>query len=156
MNTLWTPGGEHEPERPGPGAEQPEAGGEEPSREDMAAAREQLQQARRELAGTPVRDIVANHAIGLWQLGVLHLGLDQEEHGPADLPEAQLAIDAMSALLDGVEDRLGDHVEPLRTALNNLRLAFVRVKQQQEQEHGGSGEPGAGEPASPEDTSEEE
>ncbi len=156
MSTLWTPGGEHEPERPGPGGEQPGAGGEEPSREDMAAAREQLQQARRELAGTPVRDIVANHAIGLWQLGVLHLGLDQEEHGPADLPEAQLAIDAMSALLDGVEDRLDDHVEPLRTALNNLRLAFVRVKQQQEQEQGGSGEPGAGEPASSEDTSEEE
>ena len=35
---------------------------------------------RAELAATPVVDIVANHAVGLWQLALLHL--DPQADGP--------------------------------------------------------------------------
>lgn len=141
MSTLWTPHGDHEPRagadsdaRPGPGAPEGSApGGASPSPEEMAQAREALRKAREELLGTPVADIVANHAIGLWQLAILHLGLDAgEEEDPAagrepNLPEAKLAVDSMAALVEGVGDRLGEHGEALRGALAQLQLAYVQV-----------------------------
>lgn len=123
MSTLWTPGGEHEPEEPERAAPQTEGGAGGP---DDEAAREQLRQLREQLAATPVADIVANHAIGLWELALLHLSAE-EGTGP-DLDEAQLAIDGVAALVEGLGDRLGRHHEPLREALAQLRLAFVEVK----------------------------
>lgn len=128
MNTLWTPSGE-EPAGTASGPAGPES--QEPSPEEVTAAREQLERVRAELAQTPVADIVANHAIGLWQLAVLHMAIDTEDAEP-NLPEAKLAIDAMSSLVEGVVDRLGEHTEPLRQALTNLRLAYVRVSQEAE------------------------
>jgi hypothetical protein len=86
-----------------------------------------MREAMARLAQTPVRDIIANHAIGLWELAVLHLGLGGASQ--VNLDEAALAIDAMSALVDGLGDRLGEHVGPLRDALSQLRVAFVQVKQ---------------------------
>ena len=86
---------------------------------------EELRRVRAELAGTSVADLVANHAIGLWQLAVLHL--TPEAGASIRLDEAGLAIDAMAALLDGVGHRLGENEPPLRDALSQLRLAFVQV-----------------------------
>jgi hypothetical protein len=122
VSTLWTPGGEHEPEEPRRTAPPPEAGAGGP---DDEAAREQLRQLREQLAATPVADIVANHAIGLWELALLHLSA--EEGAAPDLDEAQLAIDGVAALVEGLEGRLGRHEEPLREALAQLRLAFVEI-----------------------------
>jgi hypothetical protein len=84
-----------------------------------------MQRVRAELAATPVADLVANHAIGLWQLAVLHL--TPEEGEPLRLDEASLAIDAMAGLVENVAPRLGPNAEPLRDALAQLRLAFVEV-----------------------------
>jgi hypothetical protein len=125
VSSLWTPGGEHEPsdENPQaqPGAPDTGAAGDENDEQ----AREQLRQLREQLAETPVADIVANHAIGLWELALLHLS--PAEGFPPDLEQAQLAIDAMAALVEGLGHRLGRHEEPLREALRQLRLAFVEI-----------------------------
>jgi len=121
VSTLWTPGGEHEPEPQDEGVSQ--AGGPEEQVDPEVAA--QMAQLRQELAATPVADIIANHAIGLWQLTVVHLS--PEGDAPPNLPEAQLAIDAMAAMVEGLGERLGDHAAPLRDALSQLRLAFVEV-----------------------------
>jgi hypothetical protein len=125
VSTLWTPGGEQEPsdENPEdqPGVPQPGAAGDETDEQ----AREQLRQLREQLAETPVSDIVANHAIGLWELALLHLS--PAEGFPPDLEQAQLAIDGMAALVEGLGHRLGRHEEPLREALRQLRLAFVEI-----------------------------
>jgi hypothetical protein len=140
VSTLWTPGGEHEP-TPEPGTEgaagAPPAGG-----GDEEAAREQLRQLREQLAATPVVDIVANHVIGLWELAVLHLS--PEEGTSPDLVEAQLAIDGVGALVEGLGDRLGRHTEPLREALAQLRLAFVQVSGREASHEGGAGDGGNG------------
>lgn len=123
MSTLWTPGGEHQPEDDDrEGARPTDAGGAGP---DDEAAREQLRQLREQLAATPVADIIANHAIGLWELALLHLSPD--EGMPPDLEEARLAIDGVAALVEGLGDRLDRHQEPLREALAQLRLAFVEI-----------------------------
>ena len=125
MSTLWTPGGEHDPEEPQAPAPPGDAGG-----PDDEAAREQLRALREQLAETPVADIVANHAIGLWELALLHLSA--EEGTAPDLEEARLAIDGVAALVEGLEGRLGRHQEPLREALAQLRLAFVEISRRAE------------------------
>jgi hypothetical protein len=122
VSTLWTPGGEHSSEDEDRPAAPSEAGGTGP---DDEAAREQLRQLREQLAATPVADIIANHAIGLWELALLHLSPD--EGVPPDLDEARLAIDGVAALVEGLGDRLDRHREPLREALAQLRLAFVEI-----------------------------
>jgi len=130
---LWTPSGEHSPEsadsRPRAGAPDagPIAGPTTGSDAAERQAAEEMGRMRAELAATPVIDIVANHVIGLWQLAVLHLGLDGER--PPDLGEASLAIDAVGAVVEGLGDRLQDHEQPLRDALAQLRLAYVQIAQ---------------------------
>ena len=127
MSTLWTPGGENDPEEPESTAATADAGVGGPEDE---AAREQLRALREQLAQTPVADIVANHAIGLWELALLHLSA--EEGTEPDLEEARLAIDGVAALVEGLEGRLGRHTEPLREALAQLRLAFVEISRRAE------------------------
>ena len=122
MSSLWTPSGEHEPEPQGPEAGQPaEAGAPGP---DPELAQE-LDELREQLAATPVADILANHAVGLWQLAIVHLAPDPQT--PPRLDEASLAIDAMAALVEGLGHRLGEHEAPLRDALAQLRMAYVQV-----------------------------
>jgi len=136
VSTLWTPSGEHRPEEPEPddlaggrgddGFGIGPTSGDEPSPEQI----EEMLRARAELASVPVTDIIANHAVGLWQLAVLHLMPDPDPEGlpaPPRLDEARLAIDALGALVEGLGDRLAPHDDTLRDALSQLRLAFVQV-----------------------------
>ena len=130
MSTIWTPGGEHEPE-PSEGDRSGEPtqgfpGGGAEGEPDPALA-EELRQLREQLAATPVADIVTNHAVGLWQLAIVHLAPDSD--APPNLEEARLAIDAVAALVEGLEGRLGEHEDALRDALAQLRLVFVEVSQ---------------------------
>ena len=132
VSSLWTPSGEHEPASPAgepavPGGGRPGPGGPDGGDVDEAAVREELRRVRAELAGTPVADLVANHAIGLWQLAVLHLTPDED--APIRLDEAGLAIDAMAALVEQLGDRLGESAEPLRDALAQLRIAYVQISE---------------------------
>ena len=126
MSSIWTPSGEH-PQNPAPG----EPGDEEAlTPEQIAEVEAEMFRARADLAGVPVADIVANHAVGLWQLAVLHLTPDPGSDGrPMEprLDEAGLAIDAFAALVDGLGDRLAPNDEALKDALAQLRLAFVQV-----------------------------
>ncbi len=64
--------------------------------------RAELDEARRRLADVPAAQVVANHAMGLFELAAIHLSQQ-----PPDLGEAALAIDAMAAVVDAVGDRLG-------------------------------------------------
>jgi hypothetical protein len=132
VSTLWTPGGEQEP-APQDAEAQP-FGGETGAAAGEAdeQAREQLRQLREQLAATPVADIVANHAIGLWELALLHLS--PAEGDAPDLEQAQLAIDGVAALVEGLGDRLGRHEEPLREALRQLRLAYVEISRRESNE----------------------
>jgi hypothetical protein len=132
VSSLWTPSGEHRPEEEEPAAAPVPPAADEPamSQEDY----EELLRARAELAAIPVADIIANHAIGLQQLAVIHLIPDPGPDGSPTEPrlaEAGLAIDALGALVDDLGDRLAPHHEALREAVTQLRLAFVEVSSQQ-------------------------
>jgi hypothetical protein len=123
MSSLWTPGGERPvPRGPGAGAD------DEP---ELTAEQEQLlgelQAAREQLAQTPASVVIANHAIGLFQLAAIHLDRD-----PPNLDDARLAIDALAAIVDGLEGRLGEEEDALREARGQLQLAFVEISKRSE------------------------
>jgi hypothetical protein len=67
--------------------------------------------------------VIANHAFGLFELAALHLSLK-----PPQLEEAQLAIDALAALTEGMAGRLGEYDAQLRDGLAQLRIAYVQIK----------------------------
>ena len=132
MSGLWTPSGEQVPPDQPPdqpaGATLPET-----SAEEVAALRE----VHARLVATPVEDVVANHALGIWQLALVHLGVvtppDEQGRRPAaDLASAGLAIDALAALVDGLGARLGEHEVVLRDALGQAQMLFVEVADTQQ------------------------
>ena len=144
MSTLWTPDGERPVNRnpeaetqpsptpqqapsPAPAHEGPEQEGPELTPEQEEQAREmakQLAEARAQLLDADAADIVANHAMGLYELAAIHLTSDEP-----NLPAARLAIDALGALVDGLPGRLGQHEETLNEALHGARMAFVQRSQ---------------------------
>lgn len=124
--SLWTPGGEH---RPTP-EQQPEAPG-EPSFDDLSpeeraqleAMQAEMAAVREQLLGAPAAVVVANHAMGIYELAAIHLTADAPR-----LSEASLAIDALAALVEGLSGRLGEPEATLRDALAQLRAAYLEVR----------------------------
>ena len=140
--SLWTPGGEHPVDRPGPGGDPPSApppgppGGfpEDLSPEEQAqleAMRAQMEQVQAQLLAAPASLVVVNHAMGIYELAALHLMQPEPK-----LAEASLAIDALAALVEGLEGRLGEDERTVREALAQLRAAYLEVRGR----HGGDNE----------------
>ncbi len=153
--SLWTPGGEHnvpretpQPAQSEPAAPPSESAGEFemdeaalaealgiPSLDELSdQERAQLEQAvvemaetERQLATTPPEVVIANHVMGIYELAAIHL-----RQNPPNLNEASLAIDAMSAIVDALQGRLGENEATLRSAREQLQQAFIGVSQAQE------------------------
>ena len=132
--SLWTPDGEHRVEREEPGADDdvsadfvsgddPLAGLSPEEREQALAMAQEMDEVRRQLASVPAAVVVANHAMGLYELAAIHLSSQ-----PPAFSEAQVAIDGMSAMIEALEGRLGENEATLRDALSQLRMAYVQLK----------------------------
>lgn len=155
MSSLWTPGGEHPVDRSG-GQQGADPSGSAPPRgsvpqgvnlEDLTpeertrveeAARE-MAQVREQIASVPASEVIANHLMGFYELTAIHLSQD-----PPNLAEASVAIDAMRAVVEGLQGRLGNNEPTLVQALSQLQLAFVQLTD----EHRGGNEAGARQAAS--------
>ena len=136
MSSLWTPGGEvpvdrstsgptpqpSEPAGPPPGAGRP------PTEAEMEAQAAELQ---RFLLEAPAEEIVAQHAMGLYELAVIHLSQPEPR-----LADARLAIDGLAALVEGLAGRLGEMGAQLRQALPQLQMAFVQLSDRTGQDAG--------------------
>ena len=126
--SLWTPGGERPVGGDEGGAAPSSAPGfgdqlspdQEAEAQQMAA---EMAAVREQLAQVPAAQVVANHAMGCWELAAIHLSSQ-----PPRFDEAQVAIDAFGALADVVKGRLGEDEATLHDALAQLRLAFVQLK----------------------------
>jgi hypothetical protein len=134
--SLWTPGGEVPvPPRSSSGAGSPEpdpgvsgrTGGpdlDDLSPEERAEAEQviaQMADVQRQIVAAPASQLVANHVVGFYELAMIHLGQPRPR-----FDEAQLAIDAMAAVLDAVGSRLGEDGQALAQALTQARVAFVQ------------------------------
>jgi hypothetical protein len=130
MSTIWTPGGEvpvppREPreqrEPPLTSTDSTTARAKPADADPEEVAR--LKELTKQLAQTPASVVVTNHAMGLFELAALHLS-----QKPPNLPHAQLAIDAMGCLVEGLAGRLDDNEQVLKDALAQIRLAYVQLK----------------------------
>jgi hypothetical protein len=90
---------------------------------DIAEAAEALAETRQRLGEVPAEVVVVNHVMGLYELAAIHLSAQ-----PPRLFEAALAIDSVACLVEGLEGRLGDEEATLKLALDNIRIAFVQIK----------------------------
>lgn len=145
MSSLWTPSGEHEPGREGPPTPEVGPAGPPPSAEEIEAIR----RVHDALRATPAADVVANHAVQLFQLAAVYLGLaappDELGRTPEpDLANAGVAIDAMAALVEGLGPRFGEHEATLREALAQIQVAYVQLAEAEHGSGGPSGEAPAG------------
>lgn len=125
MSSLWTPGGERpvgRPEPPPAPAPEPFDEGRELTPEQQQQLAQEMAQMQAELASVPASVVIANHAVGLFQLAAIHLN-----QRPPNLAEGRLAIDAMGALVEGLAGRLGEEEQSLKDGLSQLRLAFVQL-----------------------------
>ena len=123
MSSLWTPGGEYPVDD---GDSEPDDELDELDELDadrLAEAAAEMAEVRRQLAQVPAVQVVANHIMGLYELGAIHLS-----QSPPQFSEATLAIDAMAAVIDGLSGRLSELEPTLKDALAQIRLAFVQLK----------------------------
>ena len=128
--SLWTPGGEHTPEPPREpegaptSADQPSLADLSPEeRAQLEAMQAEMDQVRQQLLDAPASVVVANHAMGIYELAAIHLTAEAPR-----LAEASLAIDALAALVEGLTGRLGESEPTLQGALSQLRAAYLEVR----------------------------
>ena len=116
--SLWTPDGEHP--IPPKGAEPtPDL---TPEQEEQAREMaHELSEARQTLLEAEVATVIANHALGIYELAALHITAENP-----DMVEARLAVDALGALVEGLAGRLGDGEPTLVDALNNIKIGYVQ------------------------------
>ncbi len=119
--SLWTPDGEHQlPSEPG-GIDPDDLTDEQ--RAQLEAMAQEMAEVRQQLLEVPASTVVANHAMGLYELAAIHLS-----NQPPNLTEGRVAIDAMAGVVENLEGRLGENEPVLRDALAQLRLAYVQLQ----------------------------
>lgn len=116
MSGLWTPGGGAP--RPAEPPRQPDP----PPQPDPAELEAALEQELAAIRNTPAAIIIGNHAIQLFELARIHLTAD-----PPNFVDAQLTIDAMAGIVEGLAGRLGDDERTLADGLAQIRLAYVQL-----------------------------
>ena len=95
---------------------------EENPQDEPFADGDEVDALRRELADADPGVVISNHCYGLFELAAVYLS-----EMPPRLNAAQVAIDALAALVETMGDRLGEAQVPLNEALAQLRLAWVQL-----------------------------
>jgi hypothetical protein len=136
--SLWTPDGEHRVPHESAGEEgqdapsvAADAGLDDPledltdeQREAAMAMAAEMEEVRRQLSSVPAAVVVANHAMGLYELAAIHLSSQ-----PPNFGEAQVAIDGMTGIVERLEGRLGENEPTLIDALRQLQMAYIQLKE---------------------------
>ena len=114
----------------------------QPTEEELRAAYEtQIKQVR-------VEHIILEHVVTLVNLGMRRTGLAPGTESERDAEQVHLAIESVRALLPLLEQSAPKQVSPIREALSQLQLAFVKIGGQaagpgQEQPGEAPAEPGS-------------
>jgi hypothetical protein len=121
----------------------------QPTEEELRAAYEA------ELKKIRVEQILLEQVVSLINLGMRRTGLSPGTEDERDLGQVRLSIEAVRALLPLVEQTAPPQAGPIRDALSQLQMAFVRLGGAPGAAGGGAGGPdtegpggpGTGEPA---------
>jgi hypothetical protein len=93
----------------------------QPSEEELRAAYEA------EIKKIRVEQIVLEQVVTLINLGMRRTGLQPGAEDERDPEQVRIAIEGVRALLPLVEQAAGDQAAPIRDALSQLQLAYVRL-----------------------------
>ncbi|HYZ80752.1 MAG TPA: hypothetical protein VE571_05765, partial [Solirubrobacteraceae bacterium] len=103
----------------------------QPSEDELRAAYEA------EIKKIRVEQILLDQVVSLINLGMRRTGLSPGTEDERDMAQVRLAIEAVRALLPLIEQVAQPQAAPIRDALSQLQMAFVRL--------GGAAPAGAGE-----------
>jgi hypothetical protein len=95
--------------------------GQQPSEEELRAAYEA------EIKKIRVEHVLLEHVVTLVNLGMRRTGLAPGTEAERDPSQVQLAIEAIRSLLPLLERLAPEQIGPIRDALSQLQLAFVRI-----------------------------
>lgn len=119
-------------------AQDPTGGQREPTEEEMRAALEE------ELKRVRVEQVVTEATVSILNVAVLRAGLVPGSEGEQDLGQTRMGIEAVRALMPLVEQSVGvEQARPIRDALSQLQMAYVRAVGAAEPAEPGSDAPGA-------------
>lgn len=111
--------------------------GNPPTEEELRAAYEA------EIKKLRVEHLLLEQVVSLVNLGMRKTGLAPGTEGERDAEQVRLAIESIRAVLPLIEQAAPEQAKPIRDALSQLQLAFVRIGGKAEPEAGG-GSPGGG------------
>jgi hypothetical protein len=136
-----------------PGAMGADPGGRQPTEEELRAAYEA------EIAKVTIEQVLLEHVVTLINLGMRRTGLVPGTEAERDPTQVKVAIEAIRSQLPVLEQTAPQQISPIREALSQLQLAYVKIggapgpavgDEPPEGEPGaGGGEPGPGEQAAP-------
>ncbi|MGI8904017.1 MAG: hypothetical protein ACR2IP_10245 [Solirubrobacteraceae bacterium] len=99
----------------------PSEPGQEPTEEELRAAYEA------ELKKIRVEHVLLEHVVSLVNLGMLRTGLSPGTESERDPGQVRLAIEAIRVVLPLLEQAAPQQIKPIRDALSQLQLAFVKI-----------------------------
>jgi hypothetical protein len=115
-----------DPTQPPPGGPGSDPSGREPTEEEMRAALEA------ELKRVRVDQVVLEAAISILNVAVMRAGLVPGSEAERDLDQVAVGIEAVRGLLPVVEQLAGEQARPIRDALSQLQMAYVRGMEEQQ------------------------
>lgn len=116
---------------------------------------ELMEQLQEEMRRITVPEYLRHLLVSLSSMAFQRLGLTAESLEERDLAQSRMAIDAFEALVDVLSPTFSKEEESLfRSALHEMRMAFVRASGSGQGEPAGSGqgEPAGSEPGEPADS----
>ena len=97
------------------------AGGRQPTEEELRAAYEA------EIAKVTVEQVLLEHVVTLINLGMRRTGLVPGTEAERDPGQVRLAIEAIRQQLPLLEQSAPNQISPIREALSQLQLAYVKI-----------------------------
>ena len=92
-----------------------------PTEEELRAAYEA------EIKKIRIEQVLLEQVVTLINLGMRRTGLSPGTEDERDLDQVRLAIDSIRALMPLIEQRAAPQAAPVRDALSQLQLAFVKL-----------------------------
>lgn len=116
----------------------------DPTGPDVPASEEELRAAyEAEIKKVRVEHILLEQVVTLINLGMRRTGLAPGTEDERDLAQVRLAIESIRVLMPLIEQSAGAQAGPIRDALSQLQLAFVRLGGAPEAGEASTGSPGA-------------
>ena len=109
----------------------------QPSEQELRAAYEA------ELKKIRVEHVLLEQVVTLVNLGMRRTGMAPGTEDERDLEQVRMAIEGVRAVMPLVEQAAPEQAQPIRDALSQLQLAYVRIGGGQEPAPSGSAGPGS-------------